>query len=633
MSTFLSIRRIERRLRNQHVEQLDFRHGLNLLVGPPNSGKTTWLKMLDLTLADQDTPDEKLDAQLLAKYEAVIVTVEIGGSRHVIQRAWAGSFPKTKIRFDDEYLTSKEVQHRLLELLGIPLLHFPKGNPFSGQTWPELSFRMMLRHLYRQQRYWGDVADVQPDGERTACILQFVGAAEKIFTEEYGRLVEEKLELDALRARREQFGATLNEVAHELLGESASQVVVTAESLRLAEAQLADEVDGLQQKREGLIGEARDQVIASAADRERLNSLAEERARLIGAREDLVRELESGKQRESELCRYFASVSDERDRLQRATDASSLLADIKVTHCPACDQEVPSEGIDPSRCGLCGQQVAVAPTELSLSRLEFERERLEAEVAEAEDLLVVMQRKNRLTERSLRGLDERMEQLEAELRPARTAVSAFVQQSLTSIDRRLGEMAERSRQLVRIKAAWEVGLTLSHSIASKEEELLPLQEAVDSAMEQVDFAAAARRLTEGMNEYLTAMNRLRPNTWKHSGIDVRLGQAHSRFRVGDKEWLNALGGTDQLYFLMAYHYGLLRLSSMDNTHYPGIAIIDIPGEFAGESIRDLENFVVEPFADLVSSDSMAGTQVIICGSGFQGIPDAHRVELETVWVS
>jgi hypothetical protein len=68
--------------------------------------------------------------------------------------------------------------------LGIPLLNFPKGNPMSGQTWPELSFRMLLRHIYRQQRFWIGITDQQPEGEQQACVLQFLGLAERLFTEE-----------------------------------------------------------------------------------------------------------------------------------------------------------------------------------------------------------------------------------------------------------------------------------------------------------------------------------------------------------------------------------------------------------------------------------------------------------------
>jgi len=86
-----------------------------------------------------------------------------------------------------------------------------------------------------------------------------------------------------------------------------------------------------------------------------------------------------------------------------------------------------------------------------------------------------------------------------------------------------------------------------------------------------------------------------------------------------------------LYFLMAYQYGLSTLSPRDGLHYPGFTIIDIPGEFAGESIRDLENFIVEPYIELLSKEEMKGAQVIITGAAFQGLDRAYRIALNDVW--
>lgn len=49
---FLIVTRLERRLPTEHIEHLDFREGVNLLVGRPNTGKTKWLQTLDFLLDD-----------------------------------------------------------------------------------------------------------------------------------------------------------------------------------------------------------------------------------------------------------------------------------------------------------------------------------------------------------------------------------------------------------------------------------------------------------------------------------------------------------------------------------------------------------------------------------------------------
>jgi hypothetical protein len=43
--------------------------------------------------------------------------------------------------------------------------------------------------------------------------------------------------------------------------------------------------------------------------------------------------------------------------MNRAADASSVLADLKITHCTACDQVVANDGVDHEHCFLCHQSV------------------------------------------------------------------------------------------------------------------------------------------------------------------------------------------------------------------------------------------------------------------------------------
>jgi hypothetical protein len=106
-----------------------------------------------------------------------------------------------------------------------------------------------------------------------------------------------------------------------------------------------------------------------------------------------------------------------------------------------------------------------------------------------------------------------------------------------------------------------------------------------------------------------------------------------KFRVGSRRWQSALGGTDSLYFLMAYHYGLLSLSDKSGFHYPGLAVLDMPAEFLGESVEDKENFIVQPFIDLLAQESFEGAQLIVTGASFSGLQGASRQELTKVHVS
>ena len=143
------------------------------------------------------------------------------------------------------------------------------------------------------------------------------------------------------------------------------------------------------------------------------------------------------------------------------------------------------------------------------------------------------------------------------------------------------------------------------------------------ANRSIDFNAAAQKLEDGMNAYLAALNLQRPDTWKHNVVEVDISKSSTSFRIGRKRWQGALGGTDSLYFLMAYHYGLMSLSPVAGMHYPGLSIIDVPGEFSGEEVKDSENFIVQPFIDLLGQKAFEGAQLIITGASFAGLQGVH----------
>jgi hypothetical protein len=43
--------------------------------------------------------------------------------------------------------------------------------------------------MHRQQRFWGGLVDQQPDAEFHAGLLSFLGLADRVYSEDYGMLV------------------------------------------------------------------------------------------------------------------------------------------------------------------------------------------------------------------------------------------------------------------------------------------------------------------------------------------------------------------------------------------------------------------------------------------------------------
>jgi hypothetical protein len=321
--------------------------------------------------------------------------------------------------------------------------------------------------------------------------------------------------------------------------------------------------------------------------------------------------------------------------MSRAQDAGEVLADLRITHCPACDQTVTDLSTVDHHCFLCHQSLPDDATVegLGAARLRFEHERLSGEIKEAEELTIVLERDAKRVAEQIRESQELLHMVENELAPARTAVSALAQDSISAIDMALGELNERQRQIGRLGSALELGQALTKQIADLEKEIEPIQARVEEALRAADFGGAESRLSDGMNEYLQAINRLKPNAWPHNPVTVDVSRSTFRIRVGSRRWDKALGGTDTLYFLMAYQYGLLALSDKEDCNYPGFAIIDVPGEFSGEAVEDKENFIVQPFIDLLAQESFDGAQAIITGAAFTGLQGVTLKHLTEVFVA
>ena len=622
---FLSIRSLERRLATGNVECLTFETGVNVLIGRPNTGKTKWLQTLDFLLGDTGmNPYEQSDEDGLAeKYDTASAIICIGDETFRIERRWREPGAKGKVFVDCEGMLAKEFQHWLMQKLGIPLVNFPKGNPMSGQTWPELSFRTLLRHIFRQQRFWSGLVDQQPDNEQHASLLLFLGLAERIYSDDYGKLVDLKLRSMRLRARREQYSETLNDLAVDLLDSEDATLGVNESTVATALQRLQDEVERLQARKLEVLTTASDTSLP-VSDRSRIAELGRARvAALEGVTVARQKHLEV-EDRLAEVRRYRGDLAAEIERMARVADASELLADLKVTHCPACDQGIiPYQ--KPDHCFVCHQHLPEEPEIAGLGevRLQFEQDRLNAELLEADELIAVLERDVDKQTKAYRDADETLRTIEVELAPARHAVAAVAQADVSAIDMALGKVAERQRQMGRVATALELGKSLTNQVQAIEDQIKPLQEKVDEANRSIDFNAAANKLEEGMNASLDALNVQRPDTWKHSMVEIDISKSSTSFRVGRKRWRGALGGTDSLYFLMAYQYGLLSLSPVPGMHYPGLAIIDVPGEFSGEEVKDSENFIVQPFIDLLAQEAFEGVQLIITGASFAGLQGVH----------
>lgn len=106
-----------------------------------------------------------------------------------------------------------------------------------------------MGHVYRQQRFWADLADKQPESEQHACLMLFLGVAEHIFSPLYGELVTKRKRLYQLEGANGQFTALLEQLSRQLIDDENLRVAITAGSIDAAIARLRSQTEDLERRR------------------------------------------------------------------------------------------------------------------------------------------------------------------------------------------------------------------------------------------------------------------------------------------------------------------------------------------------------------------------------------------------
>jgi hypothetical protein len=617
-------------------DTLELQAGVNVIVGKPNSGKTKWLSMLDYLMGDDSKPENAFSLTLKEKYDSVKALVAIGEEDIWIERRWKQQGAQGKVFINDKPILQSEFSGYLLEKLGLPILHFSKGNPYEERAWPELSWRTLFRHIYRQQRFWGDLADKQPDSERQAAILQFVGIAEHIYSDASGALVDVRKEIWKLHGAREQYLSMLDEIAREITDEKEFRVALTVDSINASIARIQIEIQELEQKRETALRTLREEATQKTEEQDGKDSdfeiLSKKWADIQVEKGESRSAIIAIEKRVDELKSYQASILGELARMERAKDAGNVLSVLKITNCPACDQPV-KRGENSYQCYLCGQEIEKSnDKEENNIRIENEIKRLEEDLKEAKELSIALGKELITRVSGERNLAEEISRIENRLQPTRQTAATILPPDISIWNMEIGRLQERTRQLERIRRILDEHKNISTRIDSLKEKEENLRAKIQAESRKVNFETASERLSDGMNTYLNALVALDKKLWTQEKITVKLREKDFVITVGGQNWSSQLGGTLILYFLLSYHYALLGLTKFEQSNYPGLAIIDLPATLEdGSTIRDKENFVVEPFIKLLEQKEMNGAQLIITGAAFENLQGVNKIALINTW--
>ncbi|WP_435011436.1 AAA family ATPase [Tundrisphaera lichenicola] len=612
-------------------DHIDLEPGVNVIVGEKGTGKTAWIKTISFLLGDTNSVEHAMMPEIIEKFDQATMQLEFDEVPFIIERRWKEAGVKTSMFADGEQIRKEEISDFFSLKLDIPSVRFPKGNPLSLSTWATLSWRSLFRHVYRQERFWRDLADEQPEKEQHACIAQFLGVADRIYPAEFNAEMEKHADLLKLKARKDQFEDVLQQAAKDIVPDPSISTAPTIDSIDRGINRLAEEIEQFRTQREKAIatlfrepeGEA-----PVAPDR----VLAERRLSLAGQRDGKKERLDQVEKRYSELSSYREQVKAELGRFKRASTAGELFKPLTVTCCPYCDQSLSPGAAAPGHCFVCHQSMA-APAADALTgankRIEFETEQLEGEESELAELIGRLMRERESLSGNIQQLDTQLAEVEVQLRPVRAAAVALILPEVSILDTKIGQWEEKTAQLRRLRHAVERRDTISTQIDQLQAEVEALARLVGGKGDAIEYARLADEMTDGLIEYMNLLNEGNPSRWLHQPLRFEFSHSSVNIRVGNKSW-RSLSNADQGYVLLAYHYALLKLTGSEGFNYPGLAMIDFPMNFGDKTtVADKENFLIEPFVTL--SKAKPNIQVIVGGRSFANLQDVNRIELHEVW--
>jgi chromosome segregation ATPase len=633
MTGRLIIEQIGRTTTDGKFESIEFKEGVNAIVGEQNTGKSTWLRMLDFLMGENESAKENFDEVIIQKYRAISSLLRFGTETVEIERQWSDDGSRSQIRLNGDRINADQVQDLFLEQLNIPKLRYPQGNVLgSERTWPSLGWRSLLRHIYRRQDQWSDLVPKQPESEEHACVLQFLGLAEHVFSSDLSTLTDKRKRLAHLETRQEYFRELMQKLLPDLMGDPDLSRGVTAGAVENAVERIEAELGRLAQRRNVLMTEVRDQAHNPKGE---LGRILDERSLTLHRKERTGGELAAIADRVKELDEYNTGPKREAQRLDRADAAADVLEDIKLTHCPACDQSVEERTHESAHCFLCGQTTLSAELrgDAATRRLRFEREQIGAELVEAEELLASARQEMTRKEEAITVVDRRLRDLDTLLRPFQAAASGLLPVEVALLDQRIGMLQTRRDTIEALRGPLEESADLAIEISELQSEIRKLEAKVSERQQTADFEKAGDRLSDGLNAYLSTIREQDERSWTKSGeASASISENRTLLKIGSRSAKKQLGGTLMIYFLFAYNYALLNLSRYPDCHYPGLTMLDFYPDIAQESaLGDRLHLVLGPFVQLSLDGEIAPIQVIATTRALPERPNINFIRLTEVW--
>lgn len=331
---------------------IEFADGLNVVVGPYGSGKTSLLELIKYALGGGARLSEAVEIGV----SSVVLEVALQGSVLAFERdiggrtvrVTRGSEPEALLHATSSRAKGAVLASRfLLEACGVPVMRVRRSRTAASVAQEPISFWDLYRYAYVSQSDMGQSiaghADSQLDRKRRRAFELMFGLLDARSAD----LETEEAELVAKIAVEEK---RLSDVTAFL---EATDVPGRAQALALLEQAQAARSDAIERLRE-LRSRTRSQTDDIAPEQDAVGALHRRVSELDEAASSLRYEITSRR-------RLASQITLEIEGLQRAEAVSRLVGPIDFTTCPRCLQAVSPDRASDADCYVCLQLSRAMP--------------------------------------------------------------------------------------------------------------------------------------------------------------------------------------------------------------------------------------------------------------------------------
>ena len=553
------------RIAGKCKRDVTFTDGLNIIESDNGLGKTTLLRLIQYGFGlQQPVHGSNWEKTLIPELKdslAVFVELEANGQIFTLRRdinknqdleivSW-GKIDDILRREAIYNIKNREVSDFLLSRLGIPSIEIQSESEQSSK-----SMFLITDHLFKMMYLDQDVGYVALGntlGERlriasTELLLGIIN------TDYYDLEISEQLEKERKKRLQEELRYIENFLNHlDVL--TLSEIENRRKMLLANHSQLIEQINKLK--------------LDMRANPEYRSELREE---FLEAERELIscktRQIEI----EQSLARFdlaAASVDQERERVQRASHAKTVLSRYTIEVCPGCNQTLTKEMHAhrfEGKCELCGREMPIIEDN-STDELEWRQKVLQDEKKEIEELRI--KRQNELIQVKAQSVS-----LEHNRNDASEKLNTLREQYVTELINQIEEIRITVNQIEKELSLLDFQFKAKGTVERINIEILKVDDSLLTITKKKEIQKRQLNMTQQVINDLENALRAFLKAINFNNLDAVSIHSETYIPYVSGRSYRQLSTTQRDLVILGYYYALLRISLTRKTNFPRLLIID-----------------------------------------------------------